>query len=507
MDALINEQQEEMSKQFMQTGGGYMDYDQNPQNNMGYNPYMNNYMGYNQYPQMPGYMNYNQEPRVNYQNEALQNMYQYKVDQGNENARYDFNNLLGASGDLINTAEPYTKTTVKAKDDLDMSKYSAEELQQLEKMFGRNRGNNYYSGYGQGMPYFPMNYNPYMKMSKQDVGLMQQLAANPSTNLKEFSHRHFGPWGRTKMTFGYKDLYENNMKLKDVPPFLNNKENKTTNYDGVLDDYQHGELFPKVYKPGMSPADFMPSNLQGNPSTSSTTPVDNRIMDWENKKGFPTGPETNMLYQGKRYGGLTKAQYGRDHKSTNPADGEYDDNGNIKSPINMTPISANPTFSNYVNDQSLKLNQQQAHLKDPATNSMFTGPEKQAAVTTKYRPGFNGEAMANWGIAGMNTLSSGLEQIQNSAKNKKKLNDLQLADNSFMATPANAQSRGDYDPNSGMFRPNQMVPVQFPGYMGYSAYGGSFAEGGAYQEGEELDLSPEEIEELRSQGYDVEFLD
>ena len=173
----------------------------------------------------------------------------------------------------------------------------------------------------------------------------------------------------------------------------------------------------------------------------------------------------------------------------------------------MTPISANPTFSNYVNDQSLKLNQQQAHLKDPATNSMFTGPEKQAAVTTKYRPGFNGEAMANWGIAGMNTLSSGLEQIQNSAKNKKKLNDLQLADNSFMATPANAQSRGDYDPNSGMFRPNQMVPVQFPGYMGYSAYGGSFAEGGAYQEGEELDLSPEEIEELRSQGYDVEFLD
>jgi hypothetical protein len=575
MNALINEQQEEMSKQFMQTGGGYMDYGQYPQNNMGYNPYMNNYMGYNQYPQMAGYMNYNQEPRANYQNEALQNMYQYKVDQGNQNARYDFNNLLGASDYLTATANPYTKTTVKAKDGLDMSKYSAEELQQLEKMFGkRARGNNYYSGYGQGMPYFPMNYNPYMKMSKQDVGLMQQLAANPSTNLKEFSHRHFGPWGRTKMTFGYKDFYENNMKLKDVPPFLNNKENKTTNYDGVLDDYQHGELFPKVYKPGMSPADFMPSNLQGNPSTSSTTPVDNRIMDWENKKGFPTGPETNMLYQGKRYGGLTKAQYGRDHKSTNPADGEYDDNGNIKSPINMTPISANPTFSNYVNDQGLKLNQQQAHLKDPATNSMFTGPEKQATVTSKFRPGFNGEAMANWGIAGINALSSGLEQIQNSAKNKKKLNELQLADNSFVATPANAQSEGDYD-QWGNFRPNK----KFTGRMYGAAYGGflqeggmqsqaqpdpqqlmqgvaqmlqqgaqpqevakqlveigipqdkvvliiktvmqqlqggqeqpamrygGYAKGGQYEEGEEVDLSPEEIEDLRSQGYDVEYLD
>ena len=35
-----------------------------------------------------------------------------------------------------------------------------------------------------------------------------------------------------------------------------------------------------------------------------------------------------------------------------------------------------------------------------------------------------------------------------------------------MKNPLNNKSRGDYDPNSGMLRPDQYVPVQFYGQFG-----------------------------------------
>jgi hypothetical protein len=218
----------------------------------------------------------------------------------------------------------------------------------------------------------------------------------------------------------------------------------------------------------------------------------------------------------KRYKELIKAQFGRDHKSTNPADGTYDDFGN---PIGLSSATGNMGLasSNLLTGNSFQpagnaqgaapgaapaaqgkqgpgagaaaasISSAAANTKTPTPESVGLqqknvemkgmGTEKELDVTTKNRPGFDKEAMANWSIARINTLAGGLEQGQN-AKNQKQLSNLQLADNAFMATPTNAQSRGDYDPNSGMFRMDQMNPVQFPGGMGYSAYGGSFQDGG-----------------------------
>ena len=116
-----------------------------------------------------------------------------------------------------------------------------------------------------------------------------------------------------------------------------------------------------------------------------------------------------------------------------------------------------------------------------------------------------GETVGQWAIPAVNKLSSMLEQ-KDYKKAKKKLEESMLADNTFMTSPLNAKNRGDYDPNSGMFRPDQMVPVQFPGYAQWGGFN-TMAMGGSYEEGEELDLSPEEIEELRQQGYEIEYLD
>jgi hypothetical protein len=244
-------------------------------------------------------------------------------------------------------------------------------------------------------------------------------------------------------------------------------------------------------------------------------------------------PMTDAYAPGYNYGGLFKAQYGIDHKSTNPADGLYDMNGNpvgVNSPTGNMGLSSNPiSMGNSFQPIGNAPGAAPMSYEGPKTTPAFSTPEsvglqqkniemkgmgrdKEATITTKRRPGFNGEAMANWGIAGINTLAGLFEQRQN-AKNEEKLEEMQLADNAFVSTPGSALSQGDYDPNSGMFRPNQMVPVQFPGYSGYNqysgfgAYGGSFQDGGVYEEGEELDLSPEEIEELRAQGYDIEYLD
>jgi hypothetical protein len=41
----------------------------------------------------------------------------------------------------------------------------------------------------------------------------------------------------------------------------------------------------------------------------------------------------------------------------------------------------------------------------------------------------------------------------------------------------------------------------------YNDYGRAMAFGGTYEEGEEYELSQEEIDELRNQGYELEELD
>jgi hypothetical protein len=71
----------------------------------------------------------------------------------------------------------------------------------------------------------------------------------------------------------------------------------------------------------------------------------------------------------------------------------------------------------------------------------------------------------------------------------------------FVVNTASAPNIGDYD-QWGNFRLNQ----KGAGPM-YGEYGGMFEQGGFYEEGEEYDLTPEEIEELRAQGYVIEELD
>ena len=203
MNALMNEEQDVVSDVIKQMGG-----------------YAGGYNSGNMY------NNYNQQPQFDRKNQSMQNMYQQRIDDTQANLKNDSKYFGQSMNYLAATANPYTKTTVKAGVGLETGSttpaasrnMSPEEwawmdeqrkAKENEAAYNKENEANYARYFGsqgtRGMNYIPMNYNQLNKISKKDVGIMKQLANNPSTNLKEFSHRHFGPWSKTKMTFGYKE--------------------------------------------------------------------------------------------------------------------------------------------------------------------------------------------------------------------------------------------------------------------------------------------------------------
>jgi len=114
----------------------------------------------------------------------------------------------------------------------------------------------------------------------------------------------------------------------------------------------------------------------------------------------------------------------------------------------------------------------------------------------KYRPGFDGEASANWllaGTAGATSLLNNREQQKTEAEMQR----LTLADNTFMAMPANRiQNQGRYNwtgMSNGMMDPNSMDVIQKPGM-------------GMYQEGGSYELGPEEIDFIMKNGGSITYL-
>jgi hypothetical protein len=468
MNALMNEEQDVVSDVIKQMGG-----------------YAGGYNSGNMY------NNYNQQPQFDRKNQSMQNMYQQRIDDTQANLKNDSKYFGQSMNYLGATANPYTKNTIKAADGVQVllnkqtgKPFTAEEYADYQKYFGKNasqepatsteepRGNIYNYGPGQGTNYFPMNYRPYSKISRADDAMLRQLAANPSTNLKEYKNWN-APlgFGRTKMTFGYKDVN------KEFTPTGNKEFNASVPQFGP-GSIDTGRTVPaaSIYPAGQNLLDMIPNAANfdkaasGLPQPMNQEVPPNLSGDWNsmlNQQALPPNVKS------KAYGGVAKYQTAGQTPISFPSWGSPI-GGNTQTP---TPQSAGfgqkPTMMNGVTDQA-------APITAGKTTGFegTTGPEKTATVTQKRRPGFNGEAMANALIAGTNMASSFLESGQN-AKNKKKLSELQLADNAFVSTPGNAQSRGDYDPNSGMFRPDDMVPVQF---AGYGAYGGSFQDGGMQQQ-------------------------
>jgi len=154
--------------------------------------------------------------------------------------------------------------------------------------------------------------------------------------------------------------------------------------------------------------------------------------------------------------------------------------------------------SNAIAVQAAQFNQQSAAGDMYGPNTTSTPPSS----TFKFNQGtMSGEDQANMGILGMEALTN-IFNTRDRKTREKQLRDKTHADQVFTSTPGNAGSRGNYDINQGYFRADQMIPTQFTGAAGqYRKYGGSYDQGGEYY------LSDTEIQDLKNQGYDVEYLD
>lgn len=480
-------------------------------------------------------------PQLNPQNAAMQNMYQQRVDNLQNNVDQSGQDFMNAGKAFAQTYNPYTKTSVKAADGIQVllnkqtgKPFTAEEYAEYQKYFGKDgskeasttsgntKGNIYNYGPAQGTNYFPMNYRNVNKISKADDAMLRQLAANPTTNLKEYKNFNFGPFGRTKMKFGYKDIdpefkptgnkeYTPNTTTENKTNTITNtntetNSNKTESPNSrmtVEDMNKRG-----VYAPGMTVDDQLVSNLYRKQSEPKQGPIYQEKLtdDWNrdiNNKQVPLPSVNNKAYGG----GLYEYQMAGEAPMSFPSWGSP-----IGGPAAPTPTPQSAGFG----QNNIMMNgatDKPAPFTSGKTSGFegANGPEKEATITQKRKTGLNREAAVNWGLAGINKFSSILEQNQD--RSSEQLADSQIAGNAFLAKPANAASYGDYNINSGDFRENQKVPVQFPGNTaatnntGFAAYGGYMEEGGeSDEEIYEDDLTDEEIAELRAQGYDVEYI-
>jgi len=135
--------------------------------------------------------------------------------------------------------------------------------------------------------------------------------------------------------------------------------------------------------------------------------------------------------------------------------------------------------------------------------SEFTdGPYIESAITNpkeaKYKVRSKNPYAAPAILAGMNAVAGALENREAMAQQKELMNRLSFDQ---MATELRG-SEGDYAFNTGMFRPDQMVPVQFTGYNNpMSQFGGAF------EKDQEYYLDDNTIQAILAAGGEIEYLD
>jgi hypothetical protein len=120
--------------------------------------------------------------------------------------------------------------------------------------------------------------------------------------------------------------------------------------------------------------------------------------------------------------------------------------------------------------------------------------QKTARFNLEKKNPFAAPAM----LAGMNFLAGTLENADAMQKQKELMNRLAFdqMSNEFRG------SEGDYAFNTGMFRPDQMVPVQFTGYNNTMSQ-----MGGAFEKDTEYYLDDDTIQAILAAGGEIEYLD
>lgn len=414
---------------------------------------------HNEFKQMGGA---NYSTGIDYQNQAFQNMYQTKINQGKSNLKNDVTDLFQGITAMNAPENQFNKTTI------------------TQAQYGMPIGPNFKGGLSPQQlamlemsdSFVPDNARTTKKDSTTVVGSGQNPLPATYANyyLQEYSNKHFGPWGKTRMTFGtgapgtsgynqsspenpYSDHKYNPFQPATEDAGANSSESWFSRWraarQGKAEDRARAKKYnhrPEESQTGMNGAIYdyekdMPTDY--NPKKMAN-------WDWYN----PDAPEE------KEFGG-PMYQFG--------AQVQYDAQGNPIDPNKQ--MMKQKTFGSTSTDDMFGTNnifngdnqRNNFGTPKPQQNNQEAQGNSSFTIQNKYGPSLTGPAAASTLLAGVNTLASGIENSQD--KSKEKLAELTLADNAFVKNPLNNQSRGDYD-QWGNLRVDQYVPVQFYGQFG-----------------------------------------
>ena len=137
----------------------------------------------------------------------------------------------------------------------------------------------------------------------------------------------------------------------------------------------------------------------------------------------------------------------------------------------------------------------------------FYGDQYAIDVENKSDKGklaFGANADTSVNEARLQTFNAGVDiadSIRRGRETNKAENEMyeNLSSNNLYASDS-TRDRGDYDTNSGLFRPDEQ------GQMQSSQYGGDVYQDGGYVEGDEVFMTDEEIQEFLANGGDLEFI-
>lgn len=263
--------------------------------------------------------------------------------------------------------------------------------------------------------------------------------------------------------------------------------------------------------PGMKDQKWDPNYNYGDPYTWNLRPENKAFLTQQNQQSNPnvagiensgySTPQGSFDAQGNQtadaYGKMPEApspyfssqppSYGQELVGATPQQdvGTWDMN--------------NPNAPQAPKVQTFEMDPNQMRTQEPKTTK-----KGKSYDWTKFMP--NGIDQANKILGTMDFVTNRLEAREN--KKQEKENAWRYSGAVLEARPEMSSSRGDYSKNSGIFRSDQYVPVQFPGTNYGNVGTNQYAQmGGGFNEGEDVYMSDEDIQQYLAAGGQLEILD
>ena len=169
------------------------------------------------------------------------------------------------------------------------------------------------------------------------------------------------------------------------------------------------------------------------------------------------------------------------------------------SALDLSFMNTNAPVRDKSNDP-IEYNVDPAQIESYQAQNVYQGPETDVSIDYKVKNSLDPQAYLNVANAGIRGVT-GILNRRDAARQEAKMSDNLTADNLYASDPS--KDRGDYDTNSGLYRLDEMGQKW---NSRSKQYGGNIYQDDTMVEGDEVDMTEEEIAEFIANGGELEYL-